>query len=365
MPFPTKIALGVVGVGVVGITALSLLGGGEDAPLPAVASAPVEQAAGADVPRGPLRSFARPDGQVLNVMGPTCYQDTRGNDVLLYPSEKAETDCFVLNQGGSDLLDLSRKPASAPVYVHVVGQPQSSQTIGLGSGPNVVVVEGGSTVRLTGSAGKDTVLFLPHLTMADIAFRQQGDDVRIETLTGDITLVGQTGAAEQGLVSHIMLRGGMVLERSQIRVQSIVGQGTPGNDSIRDTDADDVIYPGLGDDTITLLGGKNRVHYEGGNDRINSAGSPGSHNTLYIPFAQREAKLRPSEDRRDIIVEVPTGTVRLELQLFYPLDDPRAPIQAMVFTDGPVDAAFMRAAAEGYAGTTVSTEGEERARVRN
>lgn len=365
MPFPTKTALGILGVGALVVTGFVLFGPESPPAGPVGGMEPVASAPVASAPAGPLLNFRRPDGSVLSVMGPDCYADTRGNDVLLHPSAQTQTDCFVLNKGGADLLDISRKTADEPVYVHVVGQPSASQTVVLGAGDNVVVADGPVRLRLSGAAGQNTILSLPNLSTVDINFRQRGDDVAIAIPGGEITIARQSGNTGSGIVSQIMLQGGMVLERSQIRVQSVVGQGTPGNDVIRDTDSDDVIYPGLGDDTITLLGGRNRIHYEGGNDRINSAGDRPSHNTLFVPFSRSEVSVRRSEDGRDVVLVVPSGTIRLDLQMFYPVGDPRNPIQSVVFLDGPVDEAFIRQAALDFQDTEIAPETLDRSRVRN
>ena len=362
MPFPTKIALSVLGAGTALTVALLVLGGDDtptSVPEPVASAAPVE-------PAGPLLSFDRGDGTALAVMGPICYEDTRGNDVLIFPQKDTETDCYVLRQGGSDLLDFSQRGEDDPVFISIQGQRDSHQTIMLGAGDSVVEMTGITNARISGSLGQDSVLSLPTLTTIDLNLRQEGNDAIITTPTGTIVLVGQTvGTGQEGFIARLLLRGGVMLERSQIRVQSVVGQGTAGNDIIRDTDSDDVIYPGLGDDHITLLGGRNRVHYEGGNDRINSSGDRESHNTLYIPFTKGEVLVRPSDDGRDMLIETPNGTVRMELQLFYPLGDRRVPFQTVAFNDGPLDEEAVRFLSETYQAQQATTSTTERARVRN
>lgn len=361
MPFPTKTVLALVGVGAAASVAFGVMRGGEE-PAPVVASVAVEDTATA--PAGPLLSYTRPDGSIFEVMGPVCYEDTRGNDVAVHPSDLTQTDCYVLKNGGRDLLDLSRKNGE-PVFIRVVGQRDSYQSFVLGPGDHVIEVDGTTNMRISGGAGANTVLALPNLTTVDLRFRQQGDDVLVETPRGTLVLARQTGTSNQGPVGSILLRGGVVLERSQITVQSVVGQGTPGDDLIRGTDGDDVIYPGLGNDRITLLGGRNRVHYEGGNDRVNSSGAADSHNTLYIPFLREEVIIRPSDDGRDILVETPLGIAQMELQLFYPVGDKRVPIQSLVFVDGPIDEATIRALADTFEGNVAAEGATERSRVRN
>lgn len=363
MPFPTKTALALVGLGAAAAVGVTVLGGSSVEEVPETVASVVDSATQA--PAGPLLEYTRPDGSVLRVMGPVCYEDTRGNDVAVYPSEGTESDCFVIQNGGRDLVDLSRKTADESVFVRILGRPESYQSLVLGGGDHVIEVDGGTNLRISGATGEGTLLSLPNLATVDLRFRQQGDDVLVETPTGTIVLAKQTGSSSSGPIGSILLRGGVVLARDQIRVQSVVGQGTPGDDMIRGTANDDVIYPGLGNDSITLLGGNNRVHYEGGEDRINSAGSDDSSNTLYIPFLREEVQVRPSDDGRDMLVETPAGTARLELQMFYPIGDARLPIQSMVFNDGPISQEGMRALAETYEGNAADANAVDRGRVRN
>lgn len=364
MPFPTKAALLVLGVGVSAGLGLVVFGG-SDAPSVPVASVDVASAQQAPV-NSTLLDFPLPGGGSLPVRGPVCYEDTRGDDVIVHPSENTQTDCFAFVNGGRDLLDVARRTEQEPVYVRVRGTLDSYQSLVFGQGTSVVEVDGATNFRLSSPSGGSVVLALPEMTTVDIQLRQQGDDVLIDTGRGTITLVRQALPGSQGLVSHIVLRGGEIVERSQIQVQSVIGQGTPGDDLIRDTDEDDVIYPGLGNDTITLLGGRNRVHYEGGNDRINSSGDRPSSNTLFISYPRSGVRVRASDDGRDIWIDTPVGRVRLELQLFFPQGDKRVPVQGVVFQDGPVTEAELRSAALSYQvdNETMDADDVERQRLR-
>lgn len=364
MPSPVKIAA-IAAVPVLGLGLLWALWPSSAADPASTPPSEVAQEAGT-APQAPaILSFARPGRDPLEVFGP-CYRDTRGNDALLPSSPEAQTDCFAMFEGGMDLVDFSNRPGEEPVYIRIAGKPQSRHSITLPPGDNVVEIDGTFDVLLAGALGTSTVLALPGISTVDMTMRQEGSDVLIQTIQGRVRLIGQTGGTgEEGFISQILLRGGAVVERAQIRVQSVVAQGTPNDDIIRDTDSDDVIYPGLGDDRITLLGGENRVHYEGGQDSITSAGDRGALNRLYVPFNRAEASVFPSEDGRDVLVETPAGTVKLELQLFYPLGDPNVPIQEVNFLDGPVDEEGIRFLAETYRDSQNEQAVGERSRLRD
>ena len=366
MPSPVKIAA----IAAVPVLCLGLLwalwpSAVEDPVSAMPAEAAQEAGASPTEPAPAILSFARPGRGPLEVFGP-CYRVTRGNDALLPSLPEAQTDCFAMFEGGMDLIDFSNRPAEEPVYIRIAGKPQSRHSITLPPGDNVVEIDGTFDVLLTGTLGTSTVLALPGISTIDMTMRQEGSDVVIQTIQGRVRLIDQTGGTgEEGFISQILLRGGAIVERAQIRVQSVVAQGTPNDDIIRDTDSDDVIYPGLGNDRITLLGGENRVHYEGGDDSITSAGDREALNRLYIPFNRAEASVFPSEDGRDVLVETPVGTVKLELQLFYPLGDPSVPIQEVNFLDGPVDEEGIRFLAETYRDSQNEQAVGERSRLRD
>lgn len=290
-----------------------------------------------EVEREPILSLTRPDRDPFNVYGPVCYQDGRGNDTLIASTPESQTDCFTFRNGGNDLIDLSGKTENEPVLIAINSSSPARQTVRLGPADDYIEFQGDFDATIDGAPGQDTVLSLPQVTTVDLRFRQSGGNVILMTPRGEITLVNQAvGSGLDGVISHILLRHGQVLGRSQIRVQSVVGQGTPGSDMIRSTTNDDIIYPGLGDDVITLLGGENRVHYEGGNDTITSSGDEGAYNSLFIEYPRAEVDIDVVNQGRDVVFVTQDGTVTLSLQLFYPVGDPRVPIQEIVFVDGPV-----------------------------
>lgn len=314
---------------------------------------------------GPIWSFPRPGMPALDVFGP-CYDDTRGDDVLIASNPKAATDCFVLRNGGRDMLDFSGRRVDDAVYIRVVGKDRSSQTLVLGDADNVIEVDGTFEMRISGVRGRENILALPALRRYDIEMRQDGNDVIVRTVRGFIRLIGQAeGDGMNGIIARIILRDGEVIERSQIRVQAVVAQGTNGNDTIMDTDNDDTIFPKLGDDTIILRGGKNLILYEGGNKVISSVGTVPSQNSLHFSLNRGDVMIVPSENGRDVWLETPHGRLVLSLQMFYPVDDPRLPIHMLVFKDVTLDAAGIRFAADMYQDSKSSRSQQDRARLRN
>jgi Ca2+-binding RTX toxin-like protein len=387
MLFPTKIVAGVCAVGAVCGAAWWFVASGPDTVPSAIDAAPAlvegvdpgpvasQDGAGALVAGGgvapsapaakPVLSFPRAGMPALDVFGP-CYDDTRGNDVLITSNPKAATDCFVLRNGGRDMIDLSGRGGSQPVYIRISGKEQSSQTLVLPDADNVIEVDGFFEMRISGVRGRENILALPALARSDIGMFQEDLDVVIRTNSGTIRLVRQAeGDGLNGIVSRILLRGGDVVERSQIRVQATVGQTTDGNDTIMDTDNDDSIFPKLGDDTITLRGGKNLILYEGGNKTISSFGDQPAVNSIHFSISRSEVVIMPSEDGRDVILETPQGRLLLALQMFHPIDHPRLPIHGLVFSDLKLDAAGIRFAAEMHQESKSSVDQEDRARLRN
>jgi len=168
-----------------------------------------------------------------------------------------------------------------------------------------------------------------------------------------------------GVIARIVLAGGEVVERSQMRVQAVVSQGTDGDDVIVDTENDDSVFPKLGNDTITLKGGKNMIRYVGGDKTIVSEGTPGTENSVHFDINRADVVITPSEDGRDVLVTTPQGNLLLSLQMFHPVDDPRLPVQRLVFKDIALDAAGIRFAAELYQESRSSVDQEDRARLRN
>lgn len=379
MPFPTKIAavaLAACVTGAIGVTGWWLVSG-EDTAVPsgtAVATTPASDMPASDQPPStsvavqggkPLLSFPRPGQAPLDVFGP-CYDDTRGDDVVSASDPKGQTDCFVLRRGGRDFLDLARKPADSGAYIRVAGKERSSQTLILGDADNVLEIDGDFDVRISGPKGRENVLVLPELSRTSISFLQENTDVIVRTVSGSLRLVGQAeDGGQNGVIARIVLAGGEVVERSQIRVQAVFAQGTDGNDTINDPDADDSIYPKLGDDVIFLGGGNNRILYEGGNKTISSAGDMASSNSIDFNLAREDVVIMPSEDGRDVVIETPVGRLTLLLQMFHPIEHPRLPIHELRFKGTSLDAAGIRFAAEQFQESRSSVDQDDRARLRN
>lgn len=293
--------------------------------------------------RQPIAVLWRPNADDMNIYGPECYKDGRGNDTLFSGMPEANVDCFVFVQGGDDLINFTQR--TDDVFIGIGARDPSRQSVEVGTGDVYLELKGDHNLTLSSRGEKNIVLAIPDLAVEDISFDQSGVNLTVITPRGKIFLVNQLkGRGDSGPVSEIVLSGRRVLENDQIRVRSVVGQGTPDNDDILDTDGDDVIYPGSGDDRITLRGGENRVHYEAGNDTIFSNGaSENPKNTLFLPFNREDVGFETDQARRDLLLLTPNGeTVRLALQIFYSEGDKRVPIQEVVFTDGPVSEGQLR-----------------------
>lgn len=293
--------------------------------------------------REPIAVLWRPNADDMKIYGPECYKDGRGNDTLFSNMPEAGVDCFVFLNGGDDLINFTQR--TEDIFIGIGARDPARQSIEVGSGDVYLEIKGDHNLTLSSDGEKNIVLSIPDMAVEDISFEQSGINLKVVTPRGEIFLVDQLrGKGDIGPVSEIVLSGRRVLKNDQIRVRSVVGQGTSRNDDILDTDGDDVIYPGAGDDKITLRGGENRVHYEGGNDTVFSTGvSENPNNTLFLPFGREDVAFETDKARRDLLIITPEQeTVRLALQIFYSDGDKRVPIQQVVFSDGPVNETQLR-----------------------
>jgi Ca2+-binding RTX toxin-like protein len=330
MPFPLKTAGAILaGVTGLGITALVVFGGGE------TTLENVDEISVSSSSTKPLVVLDLKEAGSLEIFGPECYNDTRGNDTLISTLPTAQADCFVFTQGGNDFIDLSGK--SEQFLIAISTALPARQTLKLGSGDNYIEVKGDYNMSISALTPQNSILALPEITSFDIKFRQEGQNVIIITPRGNIRILGQSvGMTGEGPINYIKLRDNKFINRSQIRVQATVGQGTSGDDKIMGTADDDILFPGLGDDTITLLGGVNKITYSGGNDIIYSENFVNPNNELFIEEYREDVSFSTTNNDRDLLITTPKGTVTLSLQLFYEVGDPQVPIQKISFKDGPL-----------------------------
>ena len=106
-----------------------------------------------------------------------------------------------------------------------------------------------------------------------------------------------------------------------------------------------MIAPGAGNDTITAGGGDDTILYSAGNDTILGDRENLGFDTLDLSaYTADEVSFR-IPNHSDILIETPDGTVELKHQINRPLGHERSNIEAILFADGSLDEAGIRARA--------------------
>jgi len=261
----------------------------------------------------------------IRVIGP-CYKGTRGNDI--FPPEGAPaSDCYDMMSGGRDYLDV--RDMDRRVYVRA---SEGTDTIYLGSGDDVIDVRGNFELVIDAGGGYN-ILHFPGLDIPDVSFRVDGEDIVLEGKRGSVRMLRQFPREGEAAPIQEIVFENRSLSESEIYLKSVDGQATDGDDILTGTPGDDVIYPGLGNDRISLLEGDDVVFYEGGNDTIMGSYEGLGFDTLSLPFRMDEVYL-DQVDNRDMLIITPAGTITLQFQLFFEIGDERTNIERFVFRDG-------------------------------
>lgn len=279
-----------------------------------------------------------PDGEQVEVNVP-CWSGTRGDDTALSSELPDTTNCFLLKQGGVDYVNL--KGDNAPDFLLVSA---GSATIQLGGGDDLVEIAGHFDVDIDAGGGEDRI-YLPGLEIADLNFKIDGSDIVLSGKRGTIRLRNQFAAKDAAPIAELLFEN-HTMTRSELRLKATQGQGTSGDDDITGTPGNDDIWPGRGNDTVSALAGDDTIHYEGGDDLIRGALDGLGNDTLTLTqFASADVSIHHSHDGRDIVIETPVGAVTLQFQDFFPVGDKKTNIETVVFSDGPVNDAQLRAMA--------------------
>ena len=175
--------------------------------------------------------------------------------------------------------------------------------------------------------GNDT-LDLSQYNADQVSFNNLGSDMIITTPDGIITLTYQvlTNIGHQrSNIENIIFADGS-LDDAAIRERAIADQNTAG---------DDVTTAGAGDDTIV---------YQGGDDTI--VGNLLNHGNDTLDLSQYNAdQVSFVNDGNDIVISTPDGSIRLDAQIARSLDHYHSNIENLIFADGTLDEAGIRARA--------------------
>ena len=132
------------------------------------------------------------------------------------------------------------------------------------------------------------------------------------------------------------------LDDAGIRARAVSDQGTGGDDVILATNYTDIITSGAGNDTITAGSGDDTIVYTSGDDVIRGNKDNRGFDTLDLSnYAAADVSFRLSGD--DVFVTTPDGMITLEDQVKNELGNLNSNIEQIIFSDGTLDEAGIRA----------------------
>ncbi|OOY18675.1 hypothetical protein BMI86_20015 [Thioclava sp. DLFJ5-1] len=235
-------------------------------------------------------------------------------------------------------------------------------TIAARNGDDLIVYSGGDDVVLgyqETNYGTDT-LFIGEYTFNEVSFTVDDTfDTLITTPGGTIRLEYQLRhepGDSRGNIETIVFADGGSLDAGQIKSVSVTGQQSAGDDEIIGTRLNDMIAGGLGNDTIAARFGDDVIFYEGGNDVIlgYQERNSGTDTLVLSQYSSDQVSFSRSGNY-DTLITTPDGTIRLEYQMRYEVGHERGNIEAIVFSDGVLDAQGIADRTNGLAPTTAMT----------
>lgn len=230
-----------------------------------------------------------------------------------------------------------------------------------GAGNNMITgtlgnntIDGGAgNDSLTGGGGADTYVFSSGdgadvITDYDIAT----DVVRINGVIVDPT-VAQAGITllQVGTDVLITYASGDQITLESINLNTwIAGElnvtipGTGGDDTLTGTSGADIISSGAGDDMIVAGSGDDTIYYTSGDDVIKGHKSNYGNDTLDLSqYTADQVSFRIVA--HDVFIDTPDGTIELDYQVRYAIGHARTNIENIVFSDGTLNDAAIRARA--------------------
>jgi Ca2+-binding RTX toxin-like protein len=246
--------------------------------------------------------------------------------------------------------DVLMGTASAEVFVGGDG----SDTITGGLGDDWINYTSGNDVIIgdTENRGQDT-LDMRQFTLAQLSFSIVGTDVLIGTPNGIVRLEKQIQhdlGYFRSNIETVLLADGTLTE-ADIRASAVLGNVTEGNDSVQGTAYADVLYGLGGNDTLIGAAGNDTFSFQSGDDVIlGNANNRGADTLNLGDYALADARFTVSG--ADILITLPYGTIRLDSQIRYNLGHDRSNIETIVFADGTLTEAGIRARAISDQATT-------------
>jgi Ca2+-binding RTX toxin-like protein len=165
----------------------------------------------------------------------------------------------------------------------------------------------------------DTVVFGPDITVADVRFIRDGDDLFISIVgaSDTLTVVGHFGYADFDDIERFQFADGTVLTSAEVEILATTAQGTPGDDVVLGTPRDNVLDGGAGDDR--LEGGKGDDSYVFdlgyGHDTISDFDS--GQDRVLFGAGVTPAMVTGHRHNDDLVLEVGTGGDRLTVENYF------------------------------------------------
>ncbi len=224
-----------------------------------------------------------------------------------------------------------------------------NDTILYTSGNDVIVGNG------TKNTGFDT-LVLSKYASNQVTFSIAGEhDVLVTTPDGIVELDYQAryvvGDANNNIEQIIF--SDVTLDEVAIRSRALGDQSTSGNNSIQGSIQGDLILDGAGNDTIKAAGGDDTIVYDSGNDLI-----VGTNVSLNTGFDTLDLGNYAASDVTfdvnvyDVLITTPDGIIELDYQVRNDIGHARSNIENILFSDGSLNEAGIRARAVADQGTT-------------
>lgn len=266
-----------------------------------------------------------------------------------------------------------RKTTDMDTYISVewITAHNFDDVITIGSGTGVEILEGGNgddilnifanSGTFIGGSGNDAFHFNPdNLLTAQTDVIVSDFNIAQDSLTvlGEIINVGTSNLLPAGMVYSEDGAGNVVLTFGDGDMITFIGislddwlsgaiTGTELDDTIFGTGDADIIVSGAGNDTITAKGGNDTIIYESGDDTIMGDVNTAAHdNTGYdtLDLSKYAAdQVSFSISGHNTVITTPDGSITLHYQLRHAVGDSRSNIEQVIFSDGTLDEAWIKA----------------------
>ncbi|MEE9453505.1 MAG: hypothetical protein V3V13_03865, partial [Paracoccaceae bacterium] len=237
----------------------------------------------------------------------------------------------------------------------VIAAGAGNDTISAGGGDDTIIYDSGDDVILgfTSNLGFDT-LDLSKYTSDQVSFRIFSFHVIIATPDGDITLKHQVikniGYSRSNIEQVVF--SDITLNELEVRNRAVADQFTDGDDNISASKFNDIITSGSGNDIIGAGKGDDLIIYESGNDVIKGYKKNG------MGFDTLDLSKYAADDvsffigGNNVFITTPDGTIELRNQVKYEIGSVYSSINQIIFSDGALDEAGIKARALADQSTT-------------